>query len=430
MTIRRRIGRPDLRRLGSLLGALLLAAGVATVPATTALASTEQAAASTGAAVAAGGPARGCALPGVGGVPADDHRKGWWGDEGRETDWERFVRPAGKVRAVMLFVDFPNARAEDNAAPYDTTAAYQDFLAPAADWFRTSSSGKLDLRIDAAPKWYRMPLADSEYGIARTMPLRTQTRYIRQAVELADADVDFSDYDLVYVVPSRNAVNIALSPAYVNLSDDRITADGTWVNHGVSFGRDMWSWGFKIMVHETGHTFGLPDLYFEPGETHAAVRGWDLMGNIGGRQPDFLAWHKLKLGWLRDGQIDCVTKPGTTRHRIRPVERAGGGKAVVVRTGETSAYVIESRRAIGHDTEACSSGVLVYSIDSTSRSGQAPVRIIDGSPGSTPTAACHDLDLATLETGAVPALTLPDGTTVEVIRQSDKSDTVVVTKRQ
>ncbi|MBF8188045.1 M6 family metalloprotease domain-containing protein [Nonomuraea sp. K274] len=412
-----------MRRIGSLLGALLLAAGAAIVPATAAVASTEPA-------VERVEPAQGCVLPGAAGVPAGDDRKRWWGDEGRETDGERFVRPVGTIRAVMLFVDFPNARAENNAAPYDTTAAYHDFLAPSADWFRRSSSGRLDLRISAVPKWFRMPLADSEYGIARDMPLRTQTRYIRQAVELADADVDFSDYDLVYVVPSRNAANIPLSPAYVNGGDDRIAADGTWVDQGVTFGRDMWNWGFKILVHETGHTFGLPDLYVEPGDTHAAVRGWDLMGNIGGRQPEFLAWHKLKLDWLRDGQIDCVTEAGTTRHRIGPVERAGGGKAVVVRTGETTAYVIESRRPIGHDTEACSSGVLVYAIDSRLRSGQAPVRIIDASPGSTQTATCHDLDIATLRAGAVSALTLPDGTTVEVVRESNQLDTVVVTKRR
>jgi M6 family metalloprotease-like protein len=415
-----------MRRIGSLLGALLLAACAAIVPATAAVASTGPAA-DAGQRVES---AQGCVLPGAADAQTGDHRKRWWGDEGRATNWERFVRPVGKIRAVMLFVDFPNARAEDNAAPYDTTAAYHDFLAPAADWFRRSSSGRLDLRISAVPKWFRMPLADSEYGIARDMPLRTQTQYIRQAVELADADVDFSDYDLVYVVPSRNAVNIPLSPAYVNGTDDRIFADGTWLDHGVTFGRDMWSWGFKILVHEAGHTFGLPDLYFEPGETHAAVRGWDLMGNIGGRQPDFLAWHKLKLGWLRDGQIDCVTKAGTTRHQLRPVERAGGGKAVVVRTGETTAYVIESRRPIGHDTEACSSGVLVYAIDSQLRSGQAPVRIIDASPGSTPTAACHDLDIATLQAGAVSTLSLPDGVTVEVVRQSNQLDTVVVTKRR
>lgn len=363
--------------------------------------------------VAAPLPARaatdGCALPGATGMPGDDHRKQWWGDEGRPTDWERFVRPRGTVRAVMLFVDFPNARAQDNAAPFDGVDAYHDFLAPAADWLRRSSSGRLDLRITPVRKWLHMPLPDADYGIVRTMPLRTQARYVRDAVALADG-VDFSDYDLVYVVPSRNAVNIALSPAYVDPAGA--------VTHGVTFGRDMWSWGYKILVHETAHTFGLPDLYLEPSEDqHGAVRGWDIMGNIAGHAPDFFAWHKWKLDWLRDDQVDCVTRDGTTRHRLSAVERPGGTKAVVVRTGETTAYVVESRR----DAAACSTGALVYKITSPLRSGEGPIRVVDATPGSAETDTCRDLDIATLQPGR--ALKLPGGVTVELLSR----DTVEVT---
>lgn len=352
-----------------------------------------------------------CTLPGA---PAglDDNRKTWWGDEGYPTDWSRFVRPRGAVRAAMLFVDFPNARAEDNAAPFDGVDAYHDFLAPAADWLRRSSYGRLHLKITPVRRWLRMPLPDADYGIVRMMPLQTQARYVRDAVERAE--LDFSDYDLVYVVPSRNAVNIALSPAYVDPSGA--------VTHGVTYGRDMWTWGFKILVHETGHTFGLPDLYLEPGEDrHAAVRGWDVMGNIAGHAPDFLAWHKWKLGWLRDGQVDCVTRDGTSRHRLSAVERPGGTKAVVVRTGETTAYVVESRR----DPAACSTGALVYAVTSPLRSGQGPIRVVDASPGSAETDSCRDLDIATLERGG---LTLPGGVTVELVRRTERFDTIIVTR--
>jgi hypothetical protein len=150
------------------------------------------------------------------------------------------------------------------------------------------------------------------------------------------------------------------------------------------------------------------------------------MGNIAGRAPELLAWHKWKLGWLRDRQVDCVTEPGTTEHRIAAVERAGGTKAVVVRTGETTAYVIESRRRIGHDVDACSTGVLVYAVDSPLRSGQGPVRIVDATPGSAETPDCRDLDVATLEIGGASTLSLPGGVTIEVVRQSERFDDVRV----
>ena len=63
-------------------------------------------------------------------TPTDDWRKKWWGDEGRPMDWNRFREPVGTKRAAMLFVEFPNALASANAAPYNTTAGYFDFLSP------------------------------------------------------------------------------------------------------------------------------------------------------------------------------------------------------------------------------------------------------------------------------------------------------------
>ena len=92
-----------------------------------------------------------------------------------------------------------------------------------------------------------------------------------------------------------------------------------------------------------------------------------------------------------------MTAPGTTEHTLTALETAGGTKAVVVRTGQNTAYAIESRRRLGDDAQACSTGPLTYSINSPLRSGQGPIRIIDPSPGSAQTSACRDLDIATLQ---------------------------------
>jgi hypothetical protein len=86
---------------------------------------------------------------------------------GLDSDWRLHVRPVGTVRAAIVFVDFPNARAQDNAAPYADTGAYHDFLAPAVDWFRTSSYGRFDLEITQVPKWFRMSRPDADYKLAR-----------------------------------------------------------------------------------------------------------------------------------------------------------------------------------------------------------------------------------------------------------------------
>ncbi len=368
-----------------------------------------------------------CNLPTYLDTPTDDWRKKWWGDEGRPMDWNRFREPVGTKRAAMLFVEFPNALASANAAPYNTTAGYFDFLSPSMTWLRNSSYGRFDLQITPVEKFYRLPLNDSAYGIARDMPLASQAAYIREVVKLADADVDFSAYDFIFIVPTRNS-RVALSPAFVDGTRSLVPADGGHVSHGVTFGMDMWSWGYKILVHEVIHTFGIPDLYLEPGDTHAAVRGWDLMGDIGGRGPELFAWNKLKLGWVTDSQVDCVTAPGTTEHTLTALETAGGTKAVVVRTGQNTAYAIESRRRLGDDAQACSTGPLTYSINSPLRSGQGPIRIIDPSPGSAQTSACRDLDIATLQLNGPRVLMTPDGVRIELVAQTETTDTIRVTQ--
>ncbi|MEU7870112.1 hypothetical protein [Dactylosporangium sp. NPDC049140] len=66
----------------------------------------------------------------------------------------RFVPASGSVAAKMVFVDFPDAPANDS------TAALCQWLAPGGQRFlATASYGKLSLRIDAGTsRFARMPV--------------------------------------------------------------------------------------------------------------------------------------------------------------------------------------------------------------------------------------------------------------------------------
>ncbi|MDQ2942032.1 MAG: M6 family metalloprotease domain-containing protein [Chloroflexota bacterium] len=362
-----------------------------------------------------------------------------WLDEGHQTNYDVFLRPAGTLRAVMLFVDFPNARASAAPAGYRTTKPYYDWLAPAADWLARSSYGRLSLKLTPIAHWYRMSQPDTAYGISRGLSFATHAAYIREAVGLADRVVDFSAYDLVYVVPPRNAVGITFSPGFIDPTGAEVRADGVALRHGATFGQDIWSWGatgFEVLDHETAHTFGLPDLWAfnPPGPTpdfQAYTGNWDVMSQINGAGPDFFGWEKWKMGWLRDSQIDCVTKPGTTTHRLRPLEQPGGTKIVVIPTGATSAFVIESRQAVRNDAAACSTGVLMYTVDSSIVTGAGPIRVVDATPGDPRFGPCSDLDIATLGGPGRPT-TFADaaaGVSITVTRASAGADLVIVTKR-
>ncbi|MGW2563714.1 M6 family metalloprotease domain-containing protein [Streptomyces sp. NPDC001514] len=357
---------------------------------------------------ASSAPAAECALPG---------RTGWT-DEGHDTDRTQFQPSTGTRRVLMLFVDFPDAGATDS------TDAYAAQLAPAADWMRAASYGRSRLAVTSLHRWIRMPADSDSYGFARGLTFETHEKYVRDAIKAADPYADFSRYDMVYVVPTRAASAISFSPTYLyDPTASGVTADGIRLKWAVTFGQDIWRWGPKVAAHETGHTFGLPDLYSFTGATHQHVGGWDVMGNIAGPAPQYLGWHSWKLGWTRDDQVACLSAPGHRTVRLTPVERPGGTKIAVLRTSGTTAYVAESRRAEGNDRAACSTGILIYKVDSAIPTGEGPVRIMNGNPAATPPVGCTQLDLAAYTPGQT--FTDPDtGVRIDVLAGSRAGDVV------
>ncbi|MEM2342325.1 MAG: M6 family metalloprotease domain-containing protein [Candidatus Bathyarchaeia archaeon] len=362
----------------------------------------------------------------------------YWIRAARRVRHRVFLSAVGRLRAVMLFVDFPNAPASNAPEGYRDTEPYYRWFAPAIDWFKASSYGRLDLEITPIHKWYRMSKADSEYGFKRDVFTRNHhIEYIKEAVSLADNDVDFSQYDIVYIVPSRNALNITYSPTFIGGRHCPIVADGKEIAYVVTFGRDMWRWGFKVLNHETGHILGLPDLYaFKPKmvgsrrDIHYYVGGWDLMGWISGHAPDFFAWSKLKLGWIDENQVDVAFEKGTTEYHLTPIEISGDTKMVIIPSGPYMAYVAESRRPIVNDETAIDSGLLIYKVNIRIRSGRGPIRVIDAIPGEDKMPS-RDLDHACFGIGEGRVDTFEDkksGITVKVIKQDYNEDVIQVTR--
>ncbi|MEU0664170.1 M6 family metalloprotease domain-containing protein [Streptomyces lavendulocolor] len=271
----------------------------------------------------------------------------------------------------MIFVDFPDAPATDT--PGDL---YEALVPGAADFYRSSSYRKLRLSVNAdTSRFYRMPASSDSYGYRRGLSSSAHERYIQDALRAVGHSVDFSGSHLLYIVPTSAAKDISFSPTFMGPVQ---AADGAVLARTVTFGQDMTRWGPKVVIHETGHALGMPDLYsFSGGASHAFVGGWDVMGLISGHSPDHLAWHKWQLEWLTNTQVDCVTRPGTTTHTITPVENAGGTKMTVIKTGRNRAVVVEVRSRNGLNYQSCSTGVLIYTVDTATPSGSGPVRVSD-----------------------------------------------------
>lgn len=240
-----------------------------------------------------------------------------------------YARSTGTVRALTLMIDFSDAPGEGTAMD-----RFREFFPQTRKWFATSSYGRLDYR-PATPvrHWLRMPKPFKAYGIERGAPFEPAYRdLVEDLVAEADPEVDFRSYDLLNVLVTPNAgpsaLDTVLSVTFAGNADAPV-ADGVPVaNASFVYSRQddgsgsYGSTGYRVLPHENGHVFGLPDLYTQDGG--GSVGHWDIMSEDWGAGNDLLGWHKWKLGWLTDTQVRCAAgAAAASTHSRRWPARAG-----------------------------------------------------------------------------------------------------------
>jgi M6 family metalloprotease-like protein len=274
------------------------------------------------------------------------------------------ARSVGTLRAALLLVHAADVQPDASVSPP------QKMIDAADAWFRAVSYGRLRFEVETPPRWLRLPLSAVEYS---THP----ARYLADAIAAADPYVDFSRIDVVYLAPATGTQ--VATPVSAILNSLGVRADG----------REIGFWmpadpGFAtteapgLLLHETGHLLGLPDLYVA-GVTKSFHR-WDLMAGSGRWPTEFLAWHRWKLGWIRAEEIVCITRRTRRVVTLAPLERPGGTKAVFIHRG-THVVALEVRGPTGYDAWVCSPGVLAYDVDQTPFK-RGPVQIYAVGPDS------------------------------------------------
>lgn len=303
-----------------------------------------------------------------------------------------FARADGTVSALTLFIDFPGAEAS-----ISTRERFAEFFPATTEYFAASSYGRLDYRPAPLHRWLRMSQPFEAYGIERGASWHPDdeqgyNRLLRDIAAAVGDEVDFAGHDLVNVlaVPDAGppATEKVLSVSFPG-RDLAPAAGGHLRNVSFIWSRQPGDSPHRVLAHENGHSFGLPDLYWTgSGQAPLLAGHWDLMEQVWGPSNDFMAWHKWKLGWLDPGQVECVQGSGTTEHLIAPLGEPGGTKLVVVRTGPHEVLTLEVRTAGGLDGLVCRPGVLIARVRADLPSGEGPVRVSDATPGSD---GCQDV---------------------------------------
>jgi M6 family metalloprotease-like protein len=283
------------------------------------------------------------------------------------------------VQAVVIPVDFSDRPASADPSSLGRAATSQ------LSFFDEASYGRFSVTATVLGRWYRMPRPAGAYG-SWFDPVGGARDLVADATAVADADVDYSKVDFVFLLTPNFPQSG--NPAWSVFPGRGVVRDGKELRHA-TFLAEALTEGARVAYianHELTHSLGLPDVYYETDPVaHVAafdaVGIWDPMSEPGAHH--YLAWHKWKLGWVDPAQVACVPAPGSVSDTISPLESKGGLKMVVAQTSASTAYVVEARRRLGRDADICSEGVLVYTVDSQRGNARGSIFIKSASPGGT-----------------------------------------------
>ena len=297
----------------------------------------------------------------------------------------RDVESSGVIKVAVIYTQFPDAKPSEAL-----TALHERIESHVSGIYKEMSFGKLQIDLVPSSEWIMMDKASTQYNLLQSeAEYPSVVKFVEEAVSKADSGIDFTGIDAVAVFSTELADGIAGDFQWT-LQDRIPTDEGLGVFSTVITGGEWWRVDSDpmAMAHELGHVLGLQDLYYGDSDdtfedAHRFVGDFDLMGTgvSASPAPGIFGWNRWRMGWIDDTQVLCVAPTEGTEVNISALHAGSGVILIVIPLGPTRVVVVESRRAIGWDQNLIEPGALVYLVDANIETTEGPIQILADSFG-------------------------------------------------
>jgi len=305
------------------------------------------------------------------------------------------ITPSGSIRNLVVLIQFSNHEGRTLPSSSDIDVLFNapggdPQLAPTGsvrDVYLQNSYGQVELNSDIS-SWITVSGSEQYYANGQSGD-STLWEALREALDTLDQTVDFSQYD-------TNNDGYIDSIAFLHSgygaewgqtdADGTATADRIW-SHRWSIQNPVWTsnegvqvsdyhispalWEttgseigrIGVIAHETGHFFGLPDLYDTDGGGYG-IGSYGLMANswdFDGSQwcpPHLAPWSKLQLGWISPVNISQAGE-----YSIGQSETNNDYFIITDGYSSNEYLLIENRQNAGFDCSMPQGGLAIWHID-------------------------------------------------------------------
>ncbi len=308
----------------------------------------------------------------------------------RENNKSKRNLAKGVVKNLVVLVDFPNKAGEKTEKEFDDLFNlpgynFDETYGSVRDYYLESSYGQVEIQSVIAPwvtvsknyQYYGQNAPDGEIDInIRDLITEALTILNNKSYNFKQFDLDNDGW-----IDMFDVIHAGYGEEFVTNSEDLIWShqwglEEPFVTHdGVKIqmyhiepefdGREAVNLKkivrIGVICHESGHFFGLPDLY-DTDYSSSGTGDWCIMS--GGtfksraRPIHFCAWAKYTLGWLTPTEItnngEYSLKPSADNKDIYYIKKGFPGKQYLM---------IENKQYIGFDSDIPQNGILIWRID-------------------------------------------------------------------